>query len=265
VRGLYRRLINLIRLLNAGSFLFVLSCTSGTDHGGAGTVPVTNASPLGVWSGSDSVSGLAVTALINSTGQGSFIRADGLQFVGAAQTSGNTLAVTVDGYTDFSALFKDGSNHGIGTLNGAVKTTTTLSASLTFTTDGGTPLTGSWALSYQPQSNDPSSPLAVSGNYTDNVTGTVLSINTQGTMTSQNAGNGCVLNGTISTDDTAHNIYEVAYTYGNCTGTYAQLNGLQFTGLGTLNSQLSPHQLTLAVVGASATSKYGIVSTYNGT
>ena len=260
---LFTRLIKIARILNAGSFFFVLSCTSG-GGGGGGPPPVTNASPLGGWSGSDSGSGLAVTALINSTGQATFMRADGLQFVGVAQTSGNTLAVTVDGYTDFSALFKDGSNHGIGTLNGSVKTAASLSASLTFTTDGGTPLTGSWSLSYQPHSNDPSSALTVSGNYTDNVTGTVLSINNQGTMTSQNASNSCVLNGTISTNDPNHNIYEVSYTYGNCTGTYAQLNGLQFTGLATLNSQLSPQQLTVAVVAASATNKYGIVSTYNG-
>ena len=77
----------------------------------------------------------------------------------------------------------------------------------------------------------------MSGNYTDNVTGTVLSINNGGVMTSQNANNGCVLNGSISTSDATHDIYEVAFTYGNCTGTYAVLNGVQFTGLATLEPQ----------------------------
>ena len=115
-----------------------------------------------------------------------------------------------------------------------------------------------------PLSNNSSSTSAVSGNYTDNVTGTVLSINTGGVMTSQNASNSCVLNGSISTQDGSHNVYEVAYTYGNCTGTYAVLNGVQFTGLATLNPSLSPVQLTMAVTGASSTNKYGIVSILHG-
>lgn len=242
-------------------FALLGSCNStGT---GSGTGPTVDASPVGVWSGTDSVSGLGVTALINLAGQASFIRADGVQFVGVAQVSADTLAVTVDGYTDFSSTFADGSNFGIGTLNGTVTTANTLTATLTFTTNGGTAVTGSWSLSFVPHSNDPSSTVSVSGNYTDNVTGTVLSINNDGVMTSQNANNGCVLNGTISTADSTHDLYEVSYSYGNCTGTYAPLNGVQFTGLATLNPS-SPPQLSVAVVGASTTAKYGTVTTYNG-
>jgi len=82
-------------------------------------------------------------------------------------------------------------------------------------------------------------------------------------MTSQSANNGCVLNGTISTSDTAHDVYEVAYTFGSCTGNYTVLNGVQFTGLAYLNAS-SPAQLTLAVAGASTTTKYAVVSTLNG-
>lgn len=36
-----------------------------------------SATPIGVWSGTYSVSELAVTAIINSTGQAAFLRADG--------------------------------------------------------------------------------------------------------------------------------------------------------------------------------------------
>jgi hypothetical protein len=67
-----------------------------------------------------------------------------------------------------------------------------------------------------------------------------------------------------TTNDTSHDIYEVAYSYGNCTGTYAALNGVQFSGLATLNTSQSPPQLVMAVTGASASSKFGIVPTLSG-
>jgi len=240
----------------------LVSCNSSMDNGTGGTTP-TDASPVGVWVGSDSVSGLNVTAYINSAGQATFIRSDGVQFDGTVQVSGSTLAASVSGFSDFSSTFTDGSSYGLGTLNGTVTTGTSLAATLTFTTNGGTAISGTWSLTYEPQSTDTSSTGAVSGNYTDNVTGTVLSINNDGVMTSQNANDGCVLNGTLATSDAAHDVYEVAFTYGNCTGTYAAVNGVQFTGLATLNPS-SPQQITWAVSGASTTNKYGIITTYTG-
>ena len=243
--------------------LALVSCNATIDNGGGGGT-VTPASPVGVWVGSDSVTSLNITAYINSAGQATVFRSDGVQFDGAVQISGSTMAATVTGYTDFSSTFNDGSNAGIGTLNGTVSTGNSLSATLTFTTDGGTMITGTWQLNFEAQSNDASSTAAVSGNYTDNVTGTVLSINNSGVMTSQNANNGCVLNGSISSSDATHDIYEVAFSYGDCTGTYAVLNAVQFTGLATLNASASPHQLSWAVSGASTTAKYGMLTTYNG-
>lgn len=245
-----------------GAALILMSCNSNMDNGGSGTV--TAASPVGIWVGSDSVTGLSVTAYINSAGQATFFRSDGVQFDGSVQISGSTLAATVTGYTDFSSNFNDGSNTGIGTLNGTVTSGDSLSATLTFTTDGGTMITGTWQLNFEAQSNTAASTGAVSGNYTDNVTGTVLSINNSGVMTSQNANNGCVLNGSISSGDATHDIYEVAFSYGNCTGTYAVLNGVQFTGLATLNSSASPQQLSWAVSGASTSAKYGVLTTFDG-
>ena len=242
--------------------------TSGTGSGtfgGGGYGGTTNASATGVWSGTDSTTGLGVTALINSAGQATFIRSDGVQFVGSVQVSGSTLAVTVDGYTDYSSTFSDGSNFGIGTLNGTVTTGATLTASLAFTTHGGTAMGGNWSLTFEPLSNDASSTAAISGNYTDHVTGAVLSIAGDGVMTSQNAANGCVLNGSLATQDSTHDLYEVAFTYGNCTGVDAALNGVQFTGLATLNPGFTPAQITMAVTGASSASKYAIVSAYVGT
>jgi len=245
--------------------LFLSSCNSTGLGGGSGST--TDAGATGVWSGTDSVSGATIIALINSAGQATFISSGGLQvnqgqFVGSAEVSGSTLAVTVDGYSNFPNSFSDGSTYGLGTVNGAVMTGSSITATLTFTTNGGTAISGSWSLSFLAQSNNASSPAAISGNYTDTSTGAVLSINTNGVMTSQGPNN-CVLNGSVSTGDTSHNLYEVTYTYGNCTGTYAALNGVQFTGLATLNTGASPAQLLIAVTGASSTNKYSIVSTLN--
>jgi hypothetical protein len=83
-------------------------------------------------------------------------------------------------------------------------------------------------------------------------------------VSSSTTANGCVLSGSVSTSDSAHDVYEVAYSYANCTGTYQVLNGVQFTGLAYLNTNLSPAQVTIAATGASATDKYGIISTLNG-
>jgi hypothetical protein len=237
------------------------SCNSTIDSGSDNDTTTTSAT--GVWSGSDSVSGLGITALINSAGQATFIRSDGVQFTGAAQVSGNTLAVTVDGYSDFPNAFSDGSTYGIGTLNGSVTTGSTLTATLSFTTNDNTAISGSWSLTFEAQSNSGSSLGSVNVNFTDPTSGTVLAINSNGAMSSQNPTNSCVLNGSISTSDTSHDIYEVSYTYEDCTGTYAVLNGVQFTGLAYLNTNLSPQQLTIAVAGSSSSSKYAIVSSLN--
>ena len=68
----------------------------------------------------------------------------------------------------------------------------------------------------------------------------------------------------VTTNDATTNVYEVAYSYGNCTGSYAALNGVQFTGLATLSTGSSSGQLIVAVTGASSSTQYGIVSTLTG-
>jgi hypothetical protein len=244
--------------------LVLASCNSTLDDG---TTTTSTQSATGYWTGTDSVSGLNIIALINGGGQATFIRADGVQFTGVVQVSGSTLAVTVDGYTQFPNTFSDGSVYGIGTLNGTVTSGSSITATLSFTTNPGqTAISGTWSLTYQTVSTNASSLAAInaSGPYTDTVTGAVLAITSAGDMT-ESATNNCVLNGSVSTTNATYNIYQVAFSYGNCTGTYAVLNGVQFTGLATLNTGVSPAQLVLGVVGTStANVQYGIVSTLNG-
>jgi fibronectin-binding autotransporter adhesin len=259
---MYASWFGMIGPIGLTGVLLLGGCNSTTDNGsGSGT---SNASATGVWSGSDSVSGLGVTALINAAGQATFIRSDGIQFTGTVQVSGSTLAVTVDGYTDFASTFSDGSTYGIGTLDGTVTTGSSMSATLAFTTNGGTAISGTWSLSYGALSTDASSTSTISSNYTDTSNNVVLAINANGVMNGQNAANGCVLNGSVTTNDGTTNVYEVAYSYGNCTGNYAVLNGVQFTGLATLTTGSAAGQLVMAVTGASSTTEYGIVSTLTG-
>jgi hypothetical protein len=253
--------VRIVLILVAIGAALATGCNSSMDSGsGSGTT--TNASATGLWSGMDSTSGLGLTALINAAGQAVFIRSDGVQFFGTVQVSGNTLAMTVDGYSDFPQAFSDGSTSGLGTVDGTVTSGASITATLSFTTTANTAITGSWSLTFETLANDSSSTSTVSGNYTDNVTGSVLAISSSGVMSSQNANNGCVLNGAISTADSSHDVYEVSYTYGNCTSTYAVLNGVQFTGLATLNPNSSPAQLTMAASGAATSgTKYAIEST----
>ncbi|MBS0380573.1 MAG: hypothetical protein JSS29_18995 [Proteobacteria bacterium] len=233
---------------------------SSSDSGSGGTTQ----SATGIWSGTDSTSGLSVTALIDSAGRATFIRGDGVQFTGDVQVSGSTLAATVDGYPDFSATFSDGSDYGIGTLSGTVSSGGTLAATLAFTTNSNTSITGNWSLTYESLSDTASSVGAMSGSYADSVTGTTYSFSTTGSISGTNTSNGCTLSGSVSTADPTHNIYQVAYTYSGCTGTYESLNGVPLTGLGTINSTLSPAQILLVVTGsstsASTSTYYGLVT-----
>jgi hypothetical protein len=245
--------------------VLLASGLAGCNSSTSGSTVTTDQSATGVWAGTDSATNLEVVGIVNSAGQATFIRSDGVQFDGTVDVSGTTLAATVTGYTNFPQAFSDGSTYGIGTLNGTVSSGSSLTATLTFTTNGNTALTGSWSLNFETLSSTASSTGALQGNYTDNATGATLAITSSGVMTEQDSATygSCVLNGSISTNDSSVNVYEVSYTLEDCTGTYAPLNGVQFTGLAYLDTNASPTELVIAVAGANATSKYAIVSNLN--
>src|ERR1700722_8690824 len=94
------------------SLLILLAGCTGSDSD-TGTSTTTNQSAVGFWSGTDSVTGLAVTAIVNSSGEAALLRSDGAQFAGAAQVSGSSLAVAADGYSNFTSTFSDGTTTGV--------------------------------------------------------------------------------------------------------------------------------------------------------
>lgn len=247
----------LTTMLASCAVLAIAGCT-GTDVGSGGTTSTT-ASATGIWGGTDSSTGQAITGFVDASGLGVFIRADGVQFVGPVQVSGTTVAATVAGYTSFPLTFSDGSTYGIGTLNGTLTNGDTLSLTLTFTTSGGTVEPGTWSLTFNTLTNSGSSLSAITANYTDSASGSVVTITGSGAMTSQNPANSCVLNGSVTVVNSTYDIYEVSLTYEDCTGTYAPLNGVQFTGLAVLNSNSSPEQVSIAVSGSNSAGKYSLV------
>jgi hypothetical protein len=254
------RTVSIILVSLAGGLvaLATAGCNATVYAGGTNPMPM-NESATGVWGGTDSVTGLNVAGYIDPAGEAVFIRADGVQFAGATQVSGDTIVAAVVGYANFGSTFSDGSTYGLGTLNGAVASGSTLTLSLSFKTNGGTAETGSWSLTFSTLTNSGSSLNTISANYTDTATGSVISISGNGVVTGQNPANSCVVNGTITIINSSYDIYQVSLTYQNCTGSYAVLNGLELTGLAVLNPNSSPTQLTISVAGASSGGKFGLV------
>jgi len=250
--------VTCISLAAGFAALALAGCNGTVDIGGSNPMP-TNQSATGIWDGTDSVTGLNVAGYVDSAGEAVFIRSDGVQFAGATQVSGDTLVAAVVGYTNFGSMFNDGSTYGLGTLNGTVASGSTLTLTLSFTTNGGTAETGSWSLTFSTLTNSGSSLSAISANYTDTASGSVVSISGNGVMTGQDPANSCVVNGTITVINSSYDIYQVSLTYESCTGSYAVLNGLTLTGLAAFNPNTSPTQLTICIAGASSGGKFGIV------
>lgn len=228
----------------------------------------TAGSAAGIWAGTDSANGLQLTGLINVNGQADFIRSDGVQFIGTTSVTGTTLNVPLNGYPQFALQFSDGSTSGTGTFTGTVNSGSTISGALQFTTASNTAINSNWSLTFNSLYNTASSLATISGTYTggpavvssgsDPLSGSSVTISASGVLYAQGSTNGCVANGTLTVTNASYNLYEVSYSLANCSGLYAVLNGVQFTGMAELNS-ISPKRLLIAVTGQ-GTAAYAIVS-----
>jgi hypothetical protein len=264
-----------------GSAILCLAAGAAACHGGSSSNTATNPqNAYGVWSGTDTGSGLALVGIVDSQNDAAFIRADGVLYAGT--NSGQptisviqgALAAQMQGYSPFGGSFADGSTFGIGTLGGTVTTGKTLDGTWSFTTvanptnvnsTAGTTTTTQWALNFESAFAGAPSLSTISGNYTDTTTGdpsegAVLAISASGSVTAQAASTGCVLNGQVTATDTANQIYKFSYSYASCTGDFTVLNGIQFTGLGALNTKSSPVGLVIGVSGQSTSTRtsYGL-------
>ena len=92
-----------------------------------------------------------------------------------------------------------------------------------------------------------------------------MTISSSGVLYAQGSQDACVASGTVSVIDASYDLYQVTYSLGNCSGSYAALNGVQFRGLAELNTQGAPSELVIAVTGQSSSgTPYGIVSDLSG-
>jgi hypothetical protein len=250
-------------VLPLSSALFVAGCDSSTvdPYASNPPPPAAKASPGGIWRGTDSISGFPVVGIVDESGDFQFIRTDYVQYVGTATVSAtNSVTSTFEGFTPLGYQFSDGSTHGTGTVSGALKERTSMSLTTTFKTDTGTTTSnGTLDLTFDTQYNRASALTTIAGNFLNPKSGAVVTVSSNGTVFSQDAASGCVLNGTVSIINASYNAYRVQFSYASCTGQSAALNGVQFSGLATLDNAASPEEALVGVTGQVGNVKLAVV------
>ncbi len=222
----------------------------GTNSGPQSPPPVQNASPGGIWEGT-LASGEEVLGLVTESGEFHFITDSFTQYFGTVSTNGNSASGQLTGYTAVGFIFEDGSTRGTGTLSGTLQARSTFAATTAFTTSAGNDVANSVSLTYNSLYDRDSSLQTLAGNFRDLTTGAIVSINSNGQAFAQNPATGCVLNGTVTIINSQYNAYEVEYTYSNCEGANAVLNGIALSGLATLDNTVSPELLIVGAQGLS--------------
>ena len=251
-------------IVAAGAVFVLTGCGGGNTVGGGGTSP-NNGTPGGIWHGNESVSGLQVTGIVDESGNFNFVRGDGVQYVGLAAVSGQSLTANVEGIVPLGFVFADGSAHGTGTITGTLQARQTINTSTKFTTDFGAVSTGTLNLTFDALYNRPSSLTTLSGNFTNTANSVVVTVSSNGALFSQDSVSGCVLNGTASVINATYNAYRVTFDYANCVGQASALNGVQFSGLATLDNTVVPERIIAGVTGQSGNIKYSVVLQLNRT
>ena len=225
------------------------------------------AAAAGIWVQDSDTGQAVVIGIVTAAGQSIFINAtDYSQYAGAVVVSGTTFtAAALNGFTNFPATYADSSTSGTGAFNATLGTDSSLVGSFTFESAGGHSYPATWTLSFATVSLSGSLVSALAGSYVDGSstedpnTGGTVTISASGVMASSGATSGCEMSGAISTADPTTDIYEVAYTYSGCTGSWADLNTVEFTGLAVLNG--SAGQIIMAAHNAAGVgAQYGLVT-----
>ncbi len=233
--------------------LTLLACGGGGGHHGGGNSapPVGNADPGGIWKGADAITpSLTLYGVVTETGEFRGIRSDGAQYVGTVVTSANSISGNFVGYAPTGTTFPDGSTQGSGTLSGTIVAGQSISGSVSFTTANNSTTSGSVALTFKNLYNTGSSLSAIAGNYSG-PDGSTISVNA-GVVTSQDPVTGCVINGSVAIINPSYDVYSVSYSFDNCVGSAAYLNGTTATGLGVLDTTANPVQAVIGVSNAGA-------------
>lgn len=250
----------------------VSACGGGGGGGGGSSSPppVVNAAVGGIWEGTTTISGqgsLDLIGLVAEDGRAHFIQEDGVQYWGTVTSSGTSIAANFSGAVPLGETFADGVTSGSGSLTGTVQARSSLSANATFTTTAGTRTTSTIQMTYNPLYDRDSSLSTISGNYTfAGAPGSdALNIAPDGRLFLQIPGSGCVANGQVTVLNAAYNAYDLRYTYSNCTGAEAVLNGATFRGIGTLDNTGTPEVAIGGSQGTVGGTLYSLVFAYQRT
>ncbi len=243
------------RITSALILLFVAILLSACGGGGGSSPPpppppppVANVSPGGIWSGVDS-NGDDILAIVTETGRFHFLTLDDLsQGSGIVSVSNvNNLSGNFQLVTQLGFVFPDGTTLANCTLSGTVTERQTMTVTVDCTTTAGIQSQATATLSYDAIYDLDSSLAIIAGNF-QGITA-VFNIAGDGTIFAQNAVTGCVINGQVNIINGAFNAYDVGFTYSNCLGQAAILNGSNFSGIAALDNTGNPEVLIVAATG----------------
>lgn len=242
------------------SIISLAACGGGGGSGGGNSKPsVPNAAVGGAWVGTDSL-GNEILALSTETGRVHWvIPATGEQGFGTGSTNGNDVVINYTYVAPIGYTLNDGSTSASCTATGTIRARQSLILSTQCNLSSGGSFTNSATLNFDSLYNLDSSLTMVSGNYDD--FGLVLTVSANGEIFEQDPSSGCVVNGQVSVINPSYNAYDVTYSFSNCIGSYAFLNGSTFTGLGILDTTVAPQQVTVGVTGTVSGITYSIVFT----
>jgi hypothetical protein len=145
-------------------------------------------------------------------------------------------------FVNTTCSYPDGSTSATTSLTGSVSERSSLSITGSTMTSMGTALGGethTW--SYSNLYAEVPLLSNVAGNYADG--SDTLTVSSNGTIFEQDPTTGCVINGQASVVNPSYNAYSFSFTFANCTGTLAPLNGQIATGLGYYDDSVNPAQL----------------------
>ncbi len=234
----------------AAIMMIAVSSCGGGGGGGATPPPPppANVSPGGLWIGVDSNGG-DIVAIVTETGRFHFLTLDDLsQGSGIISVSNvNNLSGDFQLVTQLGFVFADGTTLANCTLSGTVTERQTMTVTVNCTTTAGLQSQSTATLNYDASYDRDSSLAAIAGNYQG--ISAVLNITGDGTIFSQDAATGCVVNGQVGIIDAAFNAYDFGFTYNNCLGQEAILNGSTFSGIAALDNTGNPEVLIVTATG----------------
>ena len=235
----------------------LVACGGGGDGGRIVPPLIPNASPGGIWIGSDN-SGLDIYALSTESGRIHWIApSTEEQGFGNATVTGNNVTFSYTYVAPFGFVLADGSSSASCSASGTIQERHSLDVNTTCTTNAGGTFGGSATLTYDALYDRDSSLALIAGNYDD--FGLVLNVSGSGVVFEQDPNTGCVVNGQVSIISSAFNAYDVSITYANCRGNAAILNGVTFTGLGTLDNTVVPETAVVGLTGDVEGVTYSVV------